>query len=182
MKSKNVEDQAYHAVEMGEIEIDNMGRVWRLAVRRSNRWTRETKQVKCNRRRAEHDNGHYLMVRVMIDGTRFHALAHRLVWRHFMGRIPAHLTINHKNGNKRDNRLENLELATYSEQRIHAIQVLNHSWIQNGEKNAMAKLTNPQVLEIRKLRASGMKLKEIGDIFGVSFQAISKIAKHQRWG
>jgi len=38
------------------------------------------------------------------------------------------------------------------------------------------------VLEIRKLRASGMKLKEIGDIFGVSFQAISKIAKHQRWG
>lgn len=181
MAPKNMEDQAYLAIEAGEIEIDGMGRVWRLASRRGNRWAGGTTLIKCNRRRAEHDNRHYLTVRVMIDGTRFHALAHRLVWRHFVGKIPAGLTINHKNGNKKDNRLENLELATYSEQQIHAIKVLNRGRIQNGEKNAMAKLTTSQVLEIRKLRASGMKLKDLGDKFGVSFQSISKIVNHQRW-
>ncbi len=60
----------------------------------------------------------------MLDGKRHHALAHRLVYRHFKGPIPAGLTVNHLNGMRGDNRPENLELATASEQKLHAIRVL----------------------------------------------------------
>jgi hypothetical protein len=46
--------------------------------------------------------------------------AHRLVWEAFNGKIPGALTINHKNGVRDDNRLENLELLTMSENVRHA--------------------------------------------------------------
>lgn len=42
-------------------------------------------------------------------------LVHRLVWEAFNGPIPEGLEINHKNRNRADNRLENLELLTHLE-------------------------------------------------------------------
>jgi hypothetical protein len=46
--------------------------------------------------------------------------AHRLVWESVNGPIPDGMQINHRNGIKTDNRLENLELATASENTQHA--------------------------------------------------------------
>jgi hypothetical protein len=43
-----------------------------------------------------------------------------LVWEAFNGPIPDRLEVNHRNGNKRDNRLENLELVTRSQNMAHA--------------------------------------------------------------
>lgn len=37
---------------------------------------------------------------------------HRLMWQHFNGPIPSGMHIDHINGNKSDNRLENLRLVT----------------------------------------------------------------------
>lgn len=119
------EEEAYRAVEMGELTIDSEGRIWRVAARRGNKWTGGTMVIPCAPRRAENPTGSgYLQVRVMIDYSRAHALAHRMVWRHFHGQIPAGQTINHKNGNRADNHPDNLELATASEQAIHKIRVL----------------------------------------------------------
>ena len=39
-------------------------------------------------------------------------LAHRIIWEMFNGAIPDGLTIDHINGNKSDNRIENLQLVT----------------------------------------------------------------------
>lgn len=49
---------------------------------------------------------------------------HRLVWSAFRGSIPEGKEINHKNGDKTDNRLTNLEIATRSENMLHAYRVL----------------------------------------------------------
>jgi len=182
MLSKNTENLVYHAVESGELEIDSEGRIWRVACRRWNRWTKQTETLPCTRRRAENNLGGYLQVRVMIDNKRSHALAHRLIWLHFHGEIPPTLTINHKNGNKQDNRPENLELATYSQQARHRNDVLGKGRKQNGEMNSMHKLTDAQVVEIRELRAGGMRLAEIGKRYKVSYQAVSKIARRERRG
>jgi len=50
-------------------------------------------------------------------------LVHRKVWRENFGEIPEEMIIHHKNGNKKDNRLENLEMVSRSEhsQKHHEI-------------------------------------------------------------
>lgn len=45
---------------------------------------------------------------------------HRLVWDAFHGPIPASVEVNHRNGDKNDSRLENLELVTRSQNMAHA--------------------------------------------------------------
>lgn len=45
---------------------------------------------------------------------------HRLVYRYFKGEIPNGMVINHLDGNKRNNHIDNLELTTQSENIKHA--------------------------------------------------------------
>ena len=54
---------------------------------------------------------------ITINGKRM--LEHRYIWEQAHGKIPENLQIDHINGNKRDNRLENLQLVTsrYNTQR-----------------------------------------------------------------
>ena len=90
--------------------------------------------------------------------------------------------MNHKNGKKSDNRLENLELATYSEQRNHAIQVLGarHHDIR-GEKHPKTKLKNEDVLEMRRRRAQGEMVKDIATDYGMRPKAVSFILTGRTW-
>lgn len=125
--NKTMENQVLSAVESGLFEIDDLGRIWRLGKRGWDRWKRKIRINTCLKVRAENKTGlGYLQIRVMVNGKRAHAGAHRVVWRFFNGDIPLGMTINHKNGNKSDNRPENLELATYSDQIKHAIHTLGH--------------------------------------------------------
>jgi len=177
------EDIVYTAVINGDLQIDQKGRIWRIRIRQGDRWTRKVRKINCCRRRAEHRTPiGYLQIRMMTDGVRVHASAHRVVWRHLRGPIPNGLTINHKNGRKDDNRPENLELATQSEQAIHAVHVLKvgRTVNQKGEQNHACKLTDVQVVEIRKRRLLGEKLSSIAADFDVTFQTISRIARRTR--
>jgi len=123
-----LEDLVLLAVDAGELEIDRQGRIWRLAARRADRWNGGTRSFRCHRRRAERTVGKgYLQVRVMIDGIRAEVFAHRVVWISANGPIPDGLTINHKDGVRANNQLDNLELATMKEQVAHAISVLGWS-------------------------------------------------------
>lgn len=177
---KQAEIQIYEAVQRGELEIDKQGRIWRIGKRGWDRWNKTIRTNQCRRVRAEKllPTG-YLMVRAMIDKARANGLAHRLVWMHFNGKIPEGLTINHINGVKTDNRPENLELATHSEQIIHARESLG-KMRQDGEWNNAATLTATQVLEIRKRRLNGEKLLPIAKDYGIAYQTVSKIARNER--
>lgn len=50
----------------------------------------------------------------------------RLVWQYCKGDIPEGLTVNHKDGDPTNNRIDNLELLTQSEQHLHRYRVLGH--------------------------------------------------------
>jgi hypothetical protein len=71
-------------------------------------------------------------------------LVHRLIASAFLG--ASDLQINHKNGIKSDNRLENLEYVTQSGNIQHAIETLGQF---AGERHGRAKLSNQQIEDIR---------------------------------
>ena len=146
----------------GKFTVDADGAVWR------------------DGKRAEHKSSlGYLQVRVMINKIRYYTGAHRLVWHALKGPIPPGMTINHKNGIKDDNRLENLEVVTYSQNTKHAYKI--GLMDEHGEKNPAAKLSDEAVKAIRLLYGTReFTMEAIGRMFGVRFQQISRIVRGQR--
>lgn len=173
----------YRLVKSGELTIDEQGRIWRVAKRTADRWNGGTKVTSCKRVRAEQETPEgYLQVRAMIDGRRHYAAAARLVWLHFNGPIPQGLTVNHKRGNKRDNRPESLELATYSEQRLHAVKVLGaKAWDRQGSKHPKTTLTEAQVIAMRQARKAGAMVSALAAQYGISANAASQICRGVTW-
>lgn len=66
------------------------------------------------------DRAGYKSVRLTSNGVTKTLLVHRLVAETFIPRLPRQKVVNHLNGNKTDNRLENLEWTTHKENIQHA--------------------------------------------------------------
>lgn len=100
---------------------------------------------------------------------------HRLVARAFLGPEPAGMSVNHKNGNKSDNRVENLEYMTIGDNVRHARDA---GLMRQGERTPWSKLTEDQVREIRQskesYRAQARKL-------GVSASTVRRAALGLYW-
>jgi hypothetical protein len=104
---------------------------------------------------------------------------HRLVAQAFIGPPAVGRECNHRDGDKTNNRVSNLEWVTGPENRDHAVRVGLTVAIR-GEGNGQHKLTQEQVGEIRALRG-----KVLGRIlavrYGVTKSAISQIQLGQTW-
>lgn len=97
----------------------------------------------------------YYHVALSKDGKSKGFTVHRLVCYAFFG-IKESLVINHKNGIKTDNRIENLEYCTQSENNIHAYRTgLKKPPRRHGSKNSNSCFTSGQVKEIRERYAKG---------------------------
>ena len=77
---------------------------------------------------------------------------HRLVASTFISEIPNGYVVNHKDGNKSNNNVSNLEIVTYSQNSKHSHHVLNNKApIFKGEKHGMSKLKEDDIKQIRLL-------------------------------
>lgn len=104
---------------------------------------------------------------------------HGLVLEAFVGPRPDGYSCNHKDGNKANNALINLEWITFQENTQHAIQTgLMRPY---GEESVVSVLTNTQVLEIRCLYKHGMSQRALGRQFDVAHTTIGRIVRRQRW-
>lgn len=104
---------------------------------------------------------------------------HRLVALHFIPNPENKPHVNHINAVKTDNRLCNLEWCTPSENIKHAYNLGNFN--QTGSRNGAAKLSELEVVQIKRLLRSGTYQRLIAEEFNVSRGAILNIKRGKSW-
>ncbi len=119
------------------------------------------------------------------------ALIHRVVAEAFIPNPNNYPCVNHINGIKQDNRVQNLEWCTYSHNLKHAYDTglkeistqrrLDISFNNRGEKAVGSKLKECDILAIRKLYNDGVKLQEIANVYSVTSANICSIGKNKNW-
>ena len=111
------------------------------------------------------------------------AKIHRLVAEAFLPRVQGKKFVNHKDGNKLNNRADNLEWCTSSENAAHAVKM--GLWVgMKGESNPQSILTNSDVLYIRKKcvkRDKEFGVRALARKFNVDHSVISDIINRKLW-
>ncbi|EPR9732925.1 HNH endonuclease [Enterobacter bugandensis] len=119
----------------------------------------------------------YLRVNLFKDGSYKTFKIHRLVAETFIPNPNGKPEVNHLDGDKSNNRVENLEWSTSLENLRHAFQVGLKT--TKGASNPRAKLTNLQVKDI--LSATGLSQRALAKRYGVSQAQISSIRQGKSW-
>ena len=160
----------------GLYQISNLGRVKSLARIRGNQYDGLELTLKFN-----NDKDGYLKINLSKEGIKTCFRVHRLVAEAFIPNFENKPQINHIDGDKENNRVDNLEWVTCKENINHAFDVLGHTvkkGINQGEKCGRSKLTRDQILEVRSSKLSGRKL---APLYGVSAFHINRIKNGTTW-
>lgn len=108
------------------------------------------------------------------EGTKTRSIyKQRLIWLSFRGPIPKGMQVNHKDGNKSNNRLSNFELSTNQQNVEHSYRVLGNKAI-SGPAHPCSKLTEKQVRFIRR-KAKVVSQRSLARRFGLSPSSLSSI-------
>lgn len=166
----------------GVLEVSDHGRVRRTSYtyKTNGRWGTTHTTHKPDKVLSLYIEKHgYHEVAVQISGRRKKFKVHHLVARTYVNGYARGLVVNHINGKKLDNRPDNLEWVTPS-------QNMKHAWSTGlvdlrGENAPRHVLSSGQVRIIRKLLAIGANANMIADLVGVSNRIIYEIASGKRW-
>ena len=107
---------------------------------------------------------------------------HRCVWTWFNGEIPDGYVINHIDFNRSNNKIENLEAITQTQNLKHS-QDAGRANKASGEDAGRAKFTNREAQLMRWLHKNGWKTAQIAELFGEKYQNIvGRIVNGARYG
>lgn len=127
------------------------------------------------------DTDDYLNVTLCVNQKRVLKKIGRLVGQAFIPNPENKPEINHKKGDKKDNRFFMLEWNTHSENGKHAYKH-NLREAKKGSSNYFSRLKEEDVIKIRKLWGTGNYYQhEIGTMFGVDYRTISSVVNRQTW-
>jgi hypothetical protein len=126
----------------------------------------------------QHLAGGYWRVNVRgADGKYASRTVHRLLMLTYSPPTSPGLQINHIDGNKQNNSLDNLEWVTHR-------QNLDHAWVTGLRKRPRRDILSAE--DVRKIRATYVKgrspsLRDIGAIYGVTPHAIHRVVRNKNW-
>lgn len=111
--------------------------------------------------------GYYIADIIDTNGKKKHARVHRLVMLAFVGEPPkGQNDVNHKDGNKKNNNLDNLEYCSRSYNMKHKHFVLGYKSPRGKREKC---LSDDEIAEIRRMHKSGeYTLKELREYWNLS--------------
>lgn len=157
----------------GYYEISNIGNV-----RSINRWVKDRrgrKMVRGKDKLAIIGNNGYYSVSLYKFGEGKTYLVHRLIAIHFIPNPNNKPFINHKDSNKLNNSIDNLEWCTNQENIIHASQ----NGKIGGDNHYACRIKKADKDRIKQLSASGTPQYKIAEIFKTSRSHISRIVNNK---
>lgn len=120
----------------------------------------------------------YFSVSLQVNKKTTSFLVHRIVALAFLGNPPDGYEVNHKDGDKSNNSLANIEYVSHWQNKQHAMSLPTHI---AGERNGNSKLTENDVIEIRLALKKGAKLVDLSEQYHVNFRTISYIKLGKLW-
>lgn len=119
----------------------------------------------------------YVSVGLSNNGKFKTYLLHRLVAQSFIQNLDNKPVVNHKDSNKLNNHKDNLEWSSYSENNYHSVIKNN----KRGSNIHSSKLTEEDVLNIKKALTKGESISRLGLKYGVCKQTVFKIKTNKIW-
>ena len=159
-------------------QVSNMGRV--KSKERRVRAKNYTRIVRERIMSLSNDKDGYKKVTLCRNGKSKTVRVHILVAREFVDNPEGKPQVNHINGKKYDNNVNNLEWVTLSENRAHAYRTGLQRCL-SGENCNFSKLKEIEVVKIKKLIKKGFNDLEISKMFNVSRTNITLIRLGKNW-
>lgn len=133
---ENIEGEIWMPVQYNPLgyEISSLGRIKAIA-----KWNAKNQYLNAKILKQHDRGGGYLNVLFWNNKKTKRFSIHRLVAIHFIPNMENKKEVNHKNGNPSDNKIENLEWCTPSENILHSYRELNR---QNANKGKVGKIRN----------------------------------------
>jgi len=126
-----------------------------------------------------HDKEGYKSVSLSVGGKPHRYYVHRLVAAAFIGPCPPGCIVNHKNGDRADCDVFNLEYITSKENSEYAAR---NGQVRHGSNHSFAKLEDWQIKQIREDVATGKyKQIEIAKLYSISRSTVSYIVRGKSW-
>jgi hypothetical protein len=122
----------------------------------------------------------YLEVRFSKQGKSTPRVIHRLVAKTFLENSNNYSQVNHIDGNKRNNRTENLEWVNNSMNQKHAYS-LGLQPSRAGERNVKSAIKNKDVAVLKELYNSGKTIRETSNVTGIGLSIVRNIIYGKTW-
>lgn len=150
-------------------KISETGTVYRKAYSDKRGYNKKERIVKINFK------AEYPQLELHDERGRHTSSLHRLLALTFIPNPLGLPQVNHKDGNKFNYALDNLEWCSASDNIRHSYRTGLAS--NKGEKHPRAKFKDEEVLVIRNLRDNGKLLRELAQMYDVHITTISKIVR-----
>lgn len=161
----------------GMYEVSSLGNI-----RSVDRLGYDGRNLKSKKLKLTKNSNGYYRVSLCKNNICIKEYVHRIVAKNFICIEHEKKEVNHIDGNKKNNQINNLEWVTSYENSLHAFENgLNKIIFAKGSENKGSKLKEWQVIEIKKRYDQGESQGNIAKFFKVSQSRVSAICNKKAW-